>query len=121
MYIFLGDSVLVELQGVIVKSYSSKGQDLVECNWQVLVLVQELLVEVLLQVVNLYSVYCLLVVFDVVLDFVKIVIVVMLVGFGDVLFVFVLLLDGIWLMGIICWEKCNIVEEIFVWKEELCI
>lgn len=119
--ILLGDSVLVELQVVIVKSYSSKGQELVECNWQVLVLVCELLVEVLFQLVNVSSLNCLLVVFDVVLDFVKMVIVVMLVGFGDVLLVFVLLLDGIWFMGIICWEKCNIVEEIFIWKEVLCI
>ena len=31
-----GDSALMELQGAIAKSYSSKGQDLVERNWQAL-------------------------------------------------------------------------------------
>ncbi len=33
-HILPGDSALVELQGAIAKSYSSKGQDLVERNWQ---------------------------------------------------------------------------------------
>lgn len=60
-------------------------------------------------------------VFDVVFDFVKIVIVAMFVGFGDVFFVSALSLDGIWSMGITRWEKRNIVEEIFIWKEEFCI
>ncbi|MDJ1587270.1 2-oxoacid:acceptor oxidoreductase family protein, partial [Listeria monocytogenes] len=35
-HILPGDSALVELQGAIAKSYSSKGQDLVERNWQAL-------------------------------------------------------------------------------------
>ncbi|MFP1495948.1 2-oxoacid:acceptor oxidoreductase family protein [Escherichia coli] len=36
-----GDSALAELQGAIAKSYSSKGQDLVERNWQALALARE--------------------------------------------------------------------------------
>ncbi|SUH37296.1 pyruvate-flavodoxin oxidoreductase [Salmonella enterica subsp. enterica] len=39
-HILPGDSALVELQGAIAKSYSSKGQDLVERNWQALALAQ---------------------------------------------------------------------------------
>jgi pyruvate-ferredoxin/flavodoxin oxidoreductase len=41
-----GDSALAELQGAIAKSYSSKGQDLVERNWQALALARESLAEV---------------------------------------------------------------------------
>jgi pyruvate-ferredoxin/flavodoxin oxidoreductase len=36
-----GDSALMELQGAIAKSYSSKGQELVERNWQALALARE--------------------------------------------------------------------------------
>lgn len=44
-----GDSALAELQGAIAKSYSSKGQDLVERNWQALALARESVEEVPLQ------------------------------------------------------------------------
>jgi pyruvate-ferredoxin/flavodoxin oxidoreductase len=50
-----GDSALVELQGAIAKSYSSKGQELVERNWQALALARESLFEVPLQPVNAAS------------------------------------------------------------------
>ncbi len=50
-----GDSALAELQGAIAKSYSSKGQDLVERNWQALALARESVEEVPLQPVNPHS------------------------------------------------------------------
>jgi pyruvate-ferredoxin/flavodoxin oxidoreductase len=50
-----GDSALAELQGAIAKSYSSKGQELVERNWQALALARESLSEVPLQQVNAAS------------------------------------------------------------------
>ena len=50
-----GDSALAELQGAIAKSYSSKGQELVERNWQALALARESLAEVPLQQVDANS------------------------------------------------------------------
>ncbi|MED5742971.1 hypothetical protein, partial [Enterobacter hormaechei] len=50
-----GDSALAELQGAIAKSYSSKGQDLAERNWQALALARESVEEVPLQPVNPHS------------------------------------------------------------------
>ncbi|WP_186794898.1 2-oxoacid:acceptor oxidoreductase family protein, partial [Salmonella enterica] len=70
-HILPGDSALVELQGAIAKSYSSKGQDLVERNWQALALAQESLAEVPLQAVNPHSAHRPPVVSDAAPDFVK--------------------------------------------------
>ncbi|HAI50338.1 MAG TPA: hypothetical protein DCM53_12825, partial [Enterobacteriaceae bacterium] len=50
-----GDSALQQLQGAIAKSYSSKGQELVERNWQALALARESLFAVPLQPVNSQS------------------------------------------------------------------
>ncbi|EAX4048187.1 pyruvate:ferredoxin (flavodoxin) oxidoreductase [Salmonella enterica] len=108
-HILPGDSALVELQGAIAKSYSSKGQDLVERNWQALALAQASLAEVPLQAVNPHSAHRPPVVSDA-----------MLAGLGDALPVSALPPDGTWPMGTTRWEKRNIAEEIPVWKEELC-
>ncbi|PNU56965.1 pyruvate:ferredoxin (flavodoxin) oxidoreductase [Salmonella enterica] len=119
-HILPGDSALVELQGAIAKSYSSKGQDLVERNWQALALAQESLAEVPLQAVNPHSAHRPPVVSDAAPDFVKTVTAAMLAGLGDALPVSALPPDGTWPMGTTRWEKRNIAEEIPVWKEELC-
>lgn len=66
-----GDSALVELQGAIAKSYSSKGQDLVERNWQALALARESVAEVALQPVDPHSANRPPVVSDAAPDFVK--------------------------------------------------
>ncbi|WP_313017478.1 pyruvate:ferredoxin (flavodoxin) oxidoreductase, partial [Atlantibacter hermannii] len=50
-----GDSALQQLQGAIAKSYSSKGQELVERNWQALALARESLFAVPLQPVDSQS------------------------------------------------------------------
>ena len=66
-----GDSALAELQGAIAKSYSSKGQDLVERNWQALALARESVEEVPHQPVNPHSANRPPVVSDAAPDFVK--------------------------------------------------
>ena len=102
------------------KSYSSKGQDLVERNWQALALARESVEEVPLQPVNPHSANRPPVVSDAAPDFVKTVTAAMLAGLGDALPVSALPPDGTWPMGTTRWEKRNIAEEIPIWKEELC-
>ncbi|KAA1346045.1 pyruvate:ferredoxin (flavodoxin) oxidoreductase, partial [Escherichia coli] len=115
-----GDSALMELQGAIAKSYSSKGQELVERNWQALALARESLFDVPLQPVNTSSPNRPPVVSDAAPDFVKTVTAAMLAGLGDTLPVSALPPDGTWPMGTTRWEKRNIAEAIPIWKEELC-
>lgn len=91
---FCGDSALAELQGAIAKSYSSKGQDLVERNWQALALARESVEEVPLQPVNPHSANRPPVVSDAAPDFVKTVTAAMLAGLGDALPVSALPPDG---------------------------
>ncbi len=108
------------MQGAIAKSYSSKGQDLVERNWQALALARESVEEVPLQPVNPHSANRPPVVSDAAPAFVKTVTAAMLAGLGDALPVSALPPDGTWPMGTTRWEKRNIAEEIPIWKEELC-
>ncbi|MRT11877.1 pyruvate:ferredoxin (flavodoxin) oxidoreductase [Enterobacteriaceae bacterium RIT711] len=115
-----GDSALAELQGAIAKSYSSKGQELVERNWQALALARESLAEVTLQEVNETSPMRPPVVSDAAPDFVKTVTAAMLAGLGDALPVSALPPDGTWPMGTTQWEKRNIAEEIPIWKPDIC-
>ncbi|WP_312837341.1 pyruvate:ferredoxin (flavodoxin) oxidoreductase [Atlantibacter hermannii] len=115
-----GDSALQQLQGAIAKSYSSKGQELVERNWQALALARESLFAVPLQPVNSQSACRPPVVADAAPDFVKTVTAAMLAGLGDALPVSALPPDGTWPLGTTRWEKRNIAEEIPIWKPELC-
>ncbi|WP_254516537.1 hypothetical protein, partial [Salmonella enterica] len=94
-------------QGAIAKSYSSKGQDLVERNWQALALAQDSLAEVPLQAVNPHSAHRPPVVSDAAPDFVKTVTAALLAGLGDELPVSALPPDGTWPMGTTRWEKRN--------------
>ncbi|VDZ73731.1 pyruvate-flavodoxin oxidoreductase [Atlantibacter hermannii] len=111
-----GDSALQQLQGAIAKSYSSKGQELVERNWQALALARESLFAVPLQPVNSQSACRPPVVADAAPDFVKTVTAAMLAGLGDALPVSALPPDGTWPLGTTRWEKRNIAEEIPIWK-----
>ncbi|WP_333894596.1 pyruvate:ferredoxin (flavodoxin) oxidoreductase [Atlantibacter hermannii] len=115
-----GDSALQQLQGAIAKSYSSKGQELVERNWQALALARESLFAVPLQPVNSQSACRPPVVADAAPDFVKTVTAAMLAGLGDALPVSALPPDGTWPLGTTRWEKRNIAEEIPIWKPALC-
>ena len=115
-----GDSALQELQGAIARSYSSKGQELVERNWQALALARESLFEVKREAVNEQSPLRPPVVSDAAPDFVKTVTAAMLAGLGDALPVSALPPDGTWPLGTTRWEKRNIAEAIPIWKPELC-
>ena len=109
-----------ELQNAIAKSYSSKGQALVERNWQALALAQQALEAVPLQPVDAHSPLRPPVVSDAAPDFVKTVTAAMLAGLGDKLPVSALPPDGTWPLGTTQWEKRNIAEAIPIWKPDLC-
>ena len=115
-----GDAALQALQAAIAKSYSSKGQELVERNWQALALARESLFEVSREEVNAQSPLRPPVVSDAAPDFVKTVTAAMLAGLGDALPVSALPPDGTWPLGTTRWEKRNIAEAIPIWKPELC-
>lgn len=115
-----GDGALKELQGAIAKSYSSKGQALVERNWQALALARESLSQVALGEVLDTSHHLPPVVADAAPDFVKTVTAAMLAGLGDALPVSALPPDGTWPVGTTRWEKRNIADEIPIWKPDIC-
>lgn len=119
-HILPGDSALKELQGAIAHSYSSKGEALVERNWQALALACESLHEVTLGEVCSSSHHMPPVVSDSAPDFVKTVTAAMLAGLGDALPVSALPPDGTWPSGTTRWEKRNIADEIPIWKPDLC-
>lgn len=114
------DQALAELQGAIAKSYSAKGQELVQRNWQALAMARESVCAVALQPVNEQSAPRPPVVADEAPDFVKTVTAAMLAGLGDALPVSALPPDGTWPVGTTRWEKRNIAEAIPIWKPELC-
>ncbi len=119
-HILPGDSALTALQGAIATSYSSKGLELVERNWQALALARESLFEVPPETVNADSPLRPPVVSDAAPDFVKTVTAAMLAGLGDALPVSALPPDGTWPVGTTRWEKRNIAEAIPIWKPEIC-
>lgn len=115
-----GDIALTELQNAIARSYSSKGQELVERNWQALAAALKAVQRVELQDVNTQSPHRPPVVADAAPDFVKTVTAAMLAGLGDALPVSALPPDGTWPVGTTRWEKRNIAEAIPIWKPDLC-
>jgi len=115
-----GGDALAELQNATARSYSNKGQELVERNWQALALARESLFEVPLQDVNPDSPMRPPIVSDAAPDFVKTVTAAMLAGLGDALPVSALPPDGTWPVGTTQWEKRNIAEAIPIWKADLC-
>ncbi|CAJ0991647.1 pyruvate:ferredoxin (flavodoxin) oxidoreductase [Sodalis praecaptivus] len=114
------DMALSALQQAVAKSYSSKGQELVERNWQALAATREALFNVVLQPVDGASPVRPQVVSDAAPDFVKVVTAAMLAGLGDTLPVSALPPDGSWPMGTTHWEKRNIAEDIPLWEPSLC-
>jgi pyruvate-ferredoxin/flavodoxin oxidoreductase len=115
-----GDSALTELQNAIARSYSSKGEELVQRNWQALALAQQALQAVPLQPVDDRSPHRPPVVSDSAPDFVKTVTAAMLAGLGDKLPVSALPPDGTWPVGTTQWEKRNIAEAVPIWQPDLC-
>ncbi|MDF7680999.1 pyruvate:ferredoxin (flavodoxin) oxidoreductase [Enterobacteriaceae bacterium ESL0689] len=119
-HILPDDSAQHELREAIARSYASKGQDLVERNWQALAMARECIAEIPLQPVNSTSACRPPVVSDAAPDFVKTVTATMLAGLGDTLPVSALPPDGTWPLGTTRWEKRNIADQIPVWQETLC-
>lgn len=115
-----GDSALTELQNAIARSYSSKGEELVQRNWQALAMAQQALQAVPLQPVDDRSPHRPPVVSDSAPDFVKTVTAAMLAGLGDKLPVSALPPDGTWPVGTTQWEKRNIAEAVPIWQPDLC-
>ncbi len=103
----------------IAKSYSSKGQELVERNWRALALARESLAEVPLQPVNASSPNRPPVVSDAAPDFVKTVTAAMLAGLGDALPVSALPPDGTGPWAPPAGRNATS-PKIPIWKEALC-
>ncbi|OCG01155.1 pyruvate:ferredoxin (flavodoxin) oxidoreductase [Gilliamella sp. wkB112] len=118
--IFKNDFSIGQLKEVIAKSYSSKGQDIVENNWKALDLAVTSLEQIPLSCVDQSSPSRPPIVPYNAPDFVKMVTGAMLAGLGDSLPVSAFPPDGTWPTGTTKWEKRNIAEEIPIWKPELC-
>ncbi|MEH0834109.1 pyruvate:ferredoxin (flavodoxin) oxidoreductase [Pectobacterium cacticida] len=114
------DVAVEKLRSAIAKSYGSKGQELVERNWQALSATLDALAEVPRQAVNPDSPQRPPVVSDAAPDFVKTVTATMLAGLGDTLPVSALPPDGTWPTGTTQWEKRNIAEAIPLWQPQIC-
>ncbi|ANJ95709.1 pyruvate:ferredoxin (flavodoxin) oxidoreductase [Serratia plymuthica] len=115
-----GDVALQQLRDAIARSYSSKGQEIVERNWQAMDATLDALIEIPLQPVNAGSPLRPPVVSDAAPDFVKTVTAAMLAGLGDALPVSAFPPDGTWPVGTTQWEKRNIAETIPLWQPDLC-
>lgn len=94
-----GDVALQQLRDAIERSYSNKGQDIVERNWQALAATFDALIEIPLQPVNESSPMRPPIVSDAAPDFVKTVTAAMLAGLGDALPVSAFPPDGTWPVG----------------------
>ncbi|OCG11569.1 pyruvate:ferredoxin (flavodoxin) oxidoreductase [Gilliamella apicola] len=118
--IFKNDFSISQLKEVIAKSYSSKGQELIENNWKALDLAITSLEQIPLNCVDQSSPSMPPIVPNNAPDFVKTVTATMLAGLGDSLPVSAFPPDGAWPTGTTKWEKRNIAEEIPIWKSALC-
>lgn len=114
------DDALKLLQDAITRSYSSKGNEIVERNWQALAASRAALTEIPLQPIDDTSSLRPPVVSDDAPDFVQTVTAAMLAGLGDALPVSAFPPDGTWPTGTTRWEKRNIAEEIPIWEAPLC-
>ncbi|MCO4198259.1 pyruvate:ferredoxin (flavodoxin) oxidoreductase [Aeromonas hydrophila] len=108
------------LRQTIASSYGSKGQTLVERNWQALAATCEALVQVPLQALDPASHQRPPVVSTKAPDFVQTVTAAMLAGLGDSLPVSAFPPDGTWPVGTTRWEKRNIAKEVPIWQADLC-
>ncbi|MBO8125174.1 2-oxoacid:acceptor oxidoreductase family protein, partial [Klebsiella pneumoniae] len=108
------------LQQAIIRSYSKKGESVVQDNLMAIARTPEALHRVPLQVVDPLSQPRPPVVPDNAPDFVKTVTAMMLAGRGDALPVSAFPPDGTWPSGTTRWEKRNIAEMIPIWKPSLC-
>lgn len=117
---FNDEFVLQELQQMISHSYASKGEFVVERNWEALSVTLNELNEVPLQSFDQTSQKRPPIVSDKAPDFVKTVTATMIAGLGDALPVSAFPPDGTWPLGTTQWQKRNIAKEIPIWIPELC-
>lgn len=114
------DTALTYLQQAIQKSYSSKGQTVVERNQHVLTATLSAIEKVELQHLDPSSLCKPAVVSDKAPDFVKTVTAIMLSGKGDSLPVSAFPPDGTWPVSTTKWEKRNIADRIPIWHADAC-
>ncbi len=108
------------LQQAVIRSYSSKGDEVVQNNLAAIARTSDVLTRVALQPVDPDSLPRPPVVPDNAPDFIKTVTAMMLAGLGDALPVSAFPPDGTWPVGTTRWEKRNIAEMIPIWKPSLC-
>lgn len=108
------------LQQAVIRSYSNKGDEVVQNNLAAIARTPDVLTRVALQPVDPDSLPRPPVVPDDAPDFVKTVTAMMLAGLGDALPVSAFPPDGTWPVGTTRWEKRNIAEMIPIWKPSLC-
>ncbi|MDR3434738.1 MAG: pyruvate:ferredoxin (flavodoxin) oxidoreductase [Rouxiella aceris] len=109
-----------QLTDAISRSYGSKGQEVVERNWQAMAATLEQLIAIPLQAIPQQGHKRPPIVSDNAPDFVKTVTAAMLAGLGDTLPVSAFPPDGTWPTGTTQWEKRNIAEEVPIWQPDLC-
>ncbi len=114
------DEAIRLLKQAIANSYGSKGQALVERNWQALAATSAALTQVPLGEVEAGSRPRPPVVSPKAPDFVQTVTAAMLAGLGDSLPVSAFPPDGTWPVGTTRWEKRNIAKEVPIWQADLC-
>ncbi|MCO6524296.1 MAG: pyruvate:ferredoxin (flavodoxin) oxidoreductase, partial [Candidatus Schmidhempelia sp.] len=110
--IFKKDFTTQQLQDVIAKSYSGKGQEIVERNWKALSMAVAQLQHIPLQCLDKTSHSRPAIVPNDAPDFVKTVTATMLAGLGDTLPVSAFPPDGTWPLSTTKWEKRNIADAI---------
>lgn len=118
--IFKQNFTTEKLKEVVQKAYISKGQELVEHNWQAIDMAVNSLEHIELTCIDQTSALMPPIVPDNAPDFVKTVTAAMLAGIGDSLPVSAFPPDGTWPTGTTKWEKRNIAESIPIWREDLC-
>lgn len=109
-----------QLTDAISRSYGSKGQEVVERNWQAMAATLEQLIAIPLQAIPEQGHKRPPIVSDKAPDFVKTVTAAMLAGLGDALPVSAFPPDGTWPTGTTQWEKRNIAEKVPIWQPDLC-
>lgn len=118
--VFEGTFDTEQLKSIVAKSYASKGEELIQANWQAIDLAIGSLTMIQLQVFDETSNSMPPIVPNNAPDFVKNVTATLLSGLGDQLPVSAFPPDGIWPVGTTKWEKRNIADEIPIWQPNLC-
>ena len=115
------DQAIAEIKKAIEKTYSKRGPDVVQKNFEAVDATLAHLHEVAVPAAASSALMMPPIVADAAPDFVKRVTAMMLANKGDLLPVSAFPVDGTWPVATAQWEKRNIALEIPVWDEKLCI